>query len=232
MAILTWPNISEKESTCLICGATLELKDATIVSTYTDGRPALACEVHRENKAAWVAGTMAFEQNRPTIRAAGITQEFKNVELYIEPRHAQDTTHLKSDLCWHVLTRSTAGKGLIITNHPIEFLSTVRKYWKKLTKQLHIERARTLHQPKISNLDLALERLHNLSFSGSLKYQDTEIVVLSTEDLSRLNSTVATVYICHQLTNIQRLAVAKTVEPGGAIIDYFQRHNEFWQANT
>lgn len=232
MAILTWPNISDKESVCIICGTTLKLEDATIVSTYVDGRPALACEVHRENKAAWVAGAMAFEQSRPTMNAVSMSQGFKHVELYIEPRRANDIANLKSDLCWHILTRSTAGKGLIITNHPIEFLSTVRKYWKKLTKQLHIERARTLHQPKISNLDLALERLHNLSFSGSLKYQDTGIVVLSTEDLSQLNSTVASVYICHQLTNIQHLAVAKTVEPGGAIIDYFQRHHEFWQANT
>lgn len=228
MAILTWPNISGIESTCLICGATLKLKDATIVSTYVDGRPALACEVHREDKAAWVAGVMAFEQSRPTVNAVSTSQGFKHVELYIEPRRADDTANLKSDLCWHILTRSTAGKGMIITNHPIEFLSTVRKYWKKLTKQLHIERARTLHQPKISNLDLALERLHNLSFSGSLKYQGAEIIVLSTDDLSKLQSTVATAYICHPLTDIQRLAVAKTIEPGGAIVDYFQPLHGFY----
>jgi hypothetical protein len=221
MAILTWPNIDAQHSICIICRGNLALDDATIASEYTDGRPALAHNTHRDNKIEWLEACMSFERSRPIEDTLKVSVGFKDVELYIEPRHVDDPAILKSDLSWHVLTRSIAGKTLIVTNHPIEFLSTMRKHWKKITKQLHIERARTLYEPKKSNLDLALERLHSLSFSGSVKYQDVEILVLSTDDLTRLDSPAATAYVCHPLTEIQRLAISKVVSPAGAIVDYF-----------
>lgn len=221
MAILTWPSIIAHESICIVCHASLALDEATIVSEYIDGRPALAHESHRNNKVEWLEACMGFEQVRPLADIQKIPDGFKNVELYIEPRHLDDLATLKSDLSWHIFTRSIAGKALIITNHPIEFLSTMRKHWKKITKQLQIERARTLYEPKKSNLDLALERLRSLSFSGSIKYQNVEILVLSTDDLANLESSVATAYVCHPLSEVQRLAISKAVSPTGVIVDYF-----------
>lgn len=221
MSILTWPSIDVQNSICIVCRNKLDLDDATVASEYTDGRPALAHDAHRNNKIEWLEACMSFERSRPNEDTLKIPASLNNVELYIEPRHIDDPATLKSDLSWHVLTRSIAGKTLIVTNHPIEFLSTVRKHWKKITKQLHIERARTLYEPKKSNLDLALERLHNLSFSGSVKFQNVEILVLSTDDLARLESSAATAYVCHSLTEIQRLALAKAIRPAGAIVDYF-----------
>lgn len=221
MAILTWPSISAHESVCIVCHDSLAFDDATIVAEYIDGRPAIAHESHRNNKVDWLEACMGFEQARPIADIQKVPDGFKNVELYIEPRHEDTPTALKADLSWHILTRSIAGKSLILTDHPIEFLSTMRKHWKKITKQLQIERARTLYEPKRSNLDLALERLRSLSFSGSIKYQDVEVLVLSADDLAHLESQVATAYVCHPLTEIQRLAISKTIRPAGAIVDYF-----------
>lgn len=221
MAILTWPNIPEKESVCIICGLALNLSEATAVSTYADGRPALAHDMHRFNKVAWITETMSFERSHPLADVTHVPRGLKDAKLY-EPRHEEDMSYIKSDLCWHLLSRSASGRTLIVASQPIEFLSTVRKHWKKLTRQLHIERARTLEQPKISNLDLALERLHSLTFSASLKHQAAEIVVLTTDDLLRLKPAVATAYICQRLNKIQHLAVTKLIKPGGVIVDYFQ----------
>lgn len=222
MPILTWPKIDQHESVCIYCGQALSFTEATIASSYLDNRPALACEAHRQNKIDWLEACINFEQSRPTIDLSKVPTAFNNVDLYIESRQQSSLTYWKSDLSLHLLTRAIVGPSLIVTNHPIEFLSTLRKYWKKMTKQLHIERARSLYQPKIGTLDTVLERLHSLTFSGSLKQPKADVLVLSPNDLVSLEPRLTTAYICHPLTEVQRIGTAKVLRRGGVIVDYFQ----------
>ncbi|HEX6257929.1 MAG TPA: hypothetical protein VFZ48_00450 [Candidatus Saccharimonadales bacterium] len=220
MAVLTQPSIPTITSVCIVDGKLLALHDATIVSQYVNGQPALACKSHREDKLAWISKAMAFEQYRPVADTSRLPEAFGAVELYTERRHAHTLASLKSDICWHMITRSTAGRILILTDHPIEFLSTVRKYWKKLTKQILIERARTLEKPKVSSLQLALERFYTLRFSGSLKGQEADILVLSVDALPQLKVSVATIYICQDFRYVEQSALLSVLQSGGAIIDY------------
>lgn len=216
MAVSAWSNLLGMER-CTVCSQKVLPSNATIASMYANGRPALACEMHRSDKATWVATWTNFYRQQELLSNAPPTTIAR---LYIETRAIKAAPDIKIDLAWHLFTRSMAGRCLVVASHPVEFLSVLKKHWKKITKFIHMERACTLDSPKRLALQEALGRLQTLSFSATVENMRAEVLSVSPGDIRLLTNDYATIYICAPLTEKQKTAMSKTLKQGALCVDY------------
>lgn len=127
---------------------------------------------------------------------------------------------IKVDVSLHLFTRAMVGRCIIIADKPIEFLSVLRKQWKKITKLLYLERARTLDTWKRLAIQEALDRLEGTTFSASTRSMNAEVIVASPNSVHLFNPPYSTLYICTSLNEKQKVTVLKSLIPGALLVDY------------
>lgn len=227
MSILAWPN-APRAVVCALCNKEATLEQATIACAYSDGRPAIACEQHRSDKALWVIEWAIFRWRQEILASNHRQRHNAGVEVakfYTEKRAALPNSELKADIGWHLLTRSQTGRSIIVTEKPIEFLSTLKKQWKKMTKIIQLERARTLYSTKKAAFDDSLSRLNSLVFACGFDRKDVDVAVASSQEIIGLSDTNTTVYLCGDISDDQFLVLLKTLKRGALIVDYRKASN-------
>ncbi|HEU5187558.1 MAG TPA: hypothetical protein VFT87_03575 [Candidatus Saccharimonadales bacterium] len=214
---------STSHATCAICSRHVALQHATIACAYSSGQPAMACETHRADKIAWVSFWMTFGQQQK-LQALELSKGASGVsKFYVEIRESKPQTEFKLDIGWHLLTRSLAGRSVIVADRPIEFLSTLRKQWKKMSKRLQIERSMTLDTPKRSGLDDALLRVFSLTFTAATKRPYADVLLITPDNIDSLPINIMTVYLCCANSDVQMSAVLEVLGNNAVIVDY--RHD-------
>lgn len=77
------------------------------------------------------------------------------IVFYVEFRSMDGSRSLSWDLAHHIFTRYLSGPIVVVTDKPLAFLSSVSKQWYHVIRQMHHERASTLHSDRIYQLSHA-----------------------------------------------------------------------------
>ena len=126
---------------------------------------------------------------------------------------------LTQDITRHLQVRCSVGTSVIIAEKPISFLSTLRKQWIKMERQLQRDRASTINPEKIIALTTMLANMYSVKFSASPTWNLADVYVQA-PTFTTFNEPVKTVYICTPLSHEQRLNIRHAIDEDALIIDF------------
>ena len=221
MAVAVWPNNKGTSvARCDECGRDISLGLATVSSAFQSGQPAIACETHRADRIAWIAYWTAFRWQQRLL-GERIQRQAPPAERvrFVEQRTASDPFSLKSDVAWHLATRSVAGQSIIVTERPIAFYSTLRKQWKKIGRRVQLSGAATLGANRSALAD-ALRDFNTLTFSSTVRRHEADVLVLAPDELKSVLPGCLTLYLCTYMAYESIAAVVTQLPHNALIVDY------------
>lgn len=142
--------------------------------------------------------------------------------LYIEERTVSDNKQLAWDLAHHMYTRVRWGKIAVITDRPVELLSTTRKQWLRLMRQVQRERSSTLNVMRLAELGEQIAAMDVATFS-SRPYEDVleaAITFGKADDFIQVAPICQTLYVACELEREKLYSLTTWIGQGGVAILY------------
>jgi hypothetical protein len=142
---------------------------------------------------------------------------------YLEIRTITSTsTTVGSDLARHLLSRQHVGKTIIVCERPAIFMSVVRKYWFRLTRNLQNERSRTLNAEKILQLTYDITHMQRMNFAAKpfREYPRADVLFLAPDQLEQLPVNCTSLYLLEPIDKDQLRAVLAQLSDRALVIDY------------
>lgn len=137
----------------------------------------------------------------------------------IEHRPNITGPQLTNHVATHLKDHCNLGVSVIIAEKPIAFLSTLRKSWIKLERNLQRQRASTVNPQKIVTITTTLAHMFGAKFSASRDWNDSDIYVFGS-DFAAFAQPAQTVYICTPITHEQRMMIRHHVTDNAVIVDF------------
>jgi hypothetical protein len=142
--------------------------------------------------------------------------------FYTEHRSLPLGSSLSRDLAQHIFIRSAKGSVAIVTEKPHDLLSTTKKQWQGLIRQVERERASTLKLSRIAELSNQIEWMHTLLFTAKLEkgLVEDSVVFATPLELSRQPPICSTLYIIQHLTKEEFRLITSRLPPYSVAICY------------
>lgn len=141
--------------------------------------------------------------------------------LYHEHRLA-GSAPISQDVSRHLYTRMLCGKVVIVADRPAVMLSTLRKQWVKIEKQVRRERSSTLDATRILELAYELPRIQTLLFAAKSPVDESnaDVLVASIDQLLEWPPQCRTMYVTSKITKEQLYLVTAWMPPHSLVVTY------------
>jgi len=122
--------------------------------------------------------------------------------FYTEHRSIPPGSNLSRDLAQHIFLRGAKGSVAVATSKPHDLLSTTKKQWQTLVRQVERERASTLKLPRIAELSNQIDWMRALLFTSRLEkgLVNSSVVFATPQELMRQPPICSTLYIIQHLS--------------------------------
>lgn len=141
------------------------------------------------------------------------------MQRYLETRTSKT---VGADLAQHLLTRQHLGKTVIVCDKPVIFMSVVRKYWFRLTRNLQNERSSTLNAEKILQLTHDITHMQHMEFSAKTAHEHPQATVffLTPAQATTLPASCFSLYILETPTINQFRKMIDQMPHTSLVVDY------------
>lgn len=148
--------------------------------------------------------------------------------FYIEHRSLPAGSALSRDLAQHIFMRGAKGSVVVATSKPHDLLSTTKKQWQALIRQVERERASTLKLPRIAELSNQIAWMQTLLFTSKLEkgFIDGTVVFAIPHDLVRQPPICSTLYIAQHLSKEEFRFITSWLPPNSIIVTYTHKGEE------
>lgn len=129
---------------------------------------------------------------------------------------------LATDIAKHLQRRQHLGTAVVVSDHPLNLMCVVRKFWMKLARALQRERAGTVNAQKILHLTYAVTRMQHLTFLAKTPAQvpDADVYFVSPQQLDVLPVHCYSIYITEKISEVALASITEQLANKALIIDY------------
>lgn len=143
---------------------------------------------------------------------------------YFELRQIGESpnTSLAADIAQHLRSRQHLGKAVVICDKPLNLMSTTRKQWFRLARQLQRERSSTVNVEKILRLTNAIVHMHRMRFAATppTDQPHAHVYFMTPTELGLLPLTVYSLYVAVDTPDTILETVAAKLPADALLVDY------------
>lgn len=142
--------------------------------------------------------------------------------FYSEQRSLSAGISLSRDLAQHIFMRGTKNGVVVVAEKPMDVLSTTKKQWHTLTRQVERERASTLKLVRIAELTNQIVWMQEVQFTSKLEsiLPENSITFATVEDLLVQAPICSTLYITRGVTAEQFRLMTSWMPENSVVIMY------------
>jgi hypothetical protein len=223
MSITSWPADTNPETqfTCVICGRTRDIKDATAGPRDTGGFQQLACNRHFLNDAKFLTDWAPIVY--PHLGAADHVTTLDNPKfLYAEQRAQRGIRPLAWDLARHIFTRQSEGLSVVISSTPEALRSEVEHHWSVLRQKAVVDRKDISDARQMLALTHAIINLHTMRFSVDESYRNKEHVALfgSIDEIHLWAPVCQTLYVTEPIAPTVQSTIEQAMPRHALVVTY------------